>query len=130
MGWERQGYGRSARLLTTLILHLGGHGLKGLYALEEYYARDLTAYYLALTVGPSQNYYMGRAEADITGWVAYFIEGMAQFKGPSSDTGYCSHLSWQQRWASVPYIRRGYRHFYVYADIWPKPKLCGSSRGN
>jgi Fic family protein len=71
------GNGRTARLLTTLILHLGGYGLKGLYALEEYYARDLTAYYKALTVGPSHNYYLGRAQADITVWVAYFIEGMA-----------------------------------------------------
>ena len=71
------GNGRTARLLTTLILHLGGYGLKGLYALEEYYAQDLKAYYEALTVGPSHNYYMGRAESDITGWVAYFIEGMA-----------------------------------------------------
>ncbi len=71
------GNGRTARLVTTLILHLGGYGLKGLYALEEYYARDLAAYYKALTVGPSHNYYMGRANADITGWIAYFIEGMA-----------------------------------------------------
>ncbi len=71
------GNGRTARLLTTLILHLGGYGLKGLYALEEYYARDLKAYYEALTVGPSHNYHLGRAEADITGWIAYFIEGMA-----------------------------------------------------
>ncbi len=71
------GNGRTARLLTTLILHLGGYGLKGLYALEEYYARNLTAYYQALTVGPSHNYYLGRAESDITQWVAYFIEGMA-----------------------------------------------------
>ena len=71
------GNGRTARLLTTFILHWGGYGLKGLYALEEYYARDLSAYYKALTVGPSHNYYMGRAEADITKWVAYFIEGMA-----------------------------------------------------
>jgi Fic family protein len=71
------GNGRTARLLTTLILHLGGYGLKGLYALEEYYARDLKAYYEALTVGPSHNYHLGRAEADITGWIAYFVEGMA-----------------------------------------------------
>jgi Fic family protein len=70
------GNGRTARLLTTLILHLGGYGLKGLYALEEYYARDLKAYYEALTVGPSHNYHLGRAEADITGWIAYFVEGM------------------------------------------------------
>ena len=71
------GNGRTARLLATLILHLGGYGLKGLLALEEYYARRLREYYEALTVGPSHNYYLGRAEADITRWVAYFIAGMA-----------------------------------------------------
>jgi Fic family protein len=71
------GNGRTARLLTTLILHLGTYDLKGLYALEEYYARNLKAYYEALTVGPSHNYYIGRAEADITRWIAYFIEGVA-----------------------------------------------------
>ena len=72
------GNGRTARLLTTLILHTGGYGLKGLYALEEYYARELASYYSALTVGPSHNYYLGRAEADITGWIAYFIKGMVE----------------------------------------------------
>jgi Fic family protein len=71
------GNGRTARLVTTLILHLGGYGLKGLYALEEYYACDLGAYYRALDIGSSHNYYMGRAEADVTPWVAYFVEGMA-----------------------------------------------------
>lgn len=71
------GNGRTARLLTTLILHLGGYDLKGLYSLEEYYARNLGAYYEALTIGDSHNYYEGRAKADITKWVEYFCEGMA-----------------------------------------------------
>jgi len=71
------GNGRTARLLTTLILHLGGYDLKGLYSLEEYYARNLSAYYEAISVGASHNYYKGRAEADITQWVEYFISGMA-----------------------------------------------------
>lgn len=71
------GNGRTARLLATFVLHKGGYDLKGLYSLEEYYARNLDAYYQALTVGPSHNYYMGRAEADITPWLEYFIEGMA-----------------------------------------------------
>ena len=71
------GNGRTARLLTTLILHLGGYELKGLYSLEEYYARNLGAYYAALTIGPSHNYYEGRAKADITKWVEYFCDGMA-----------------------------------------------------
>lgn len=72
------GNGRTARLLTALILHLGLYDLKGLYSLEEYYARNLGVYYQALTVGPSHNYYLGRAESDITQWVEYFCEGMAE----------------------------------------------------
>lgn len=71
------GNGRVARLLTTLILHLGGYDLKGLFSLEEYYAKNLLAYYRAISIGPSHNYYFGRAESDLTGWVEYFIEGMA-----------------------------------------------------
>lgn len=71
------GNGRTARLLTTLILYLGGYDLKGLYSLEEYYARNLSAYYEAISVGPSHNYYEGRAESEITQWVDYFVGGMA-----------------------------------------------------
>ena len=72
------GNGRTARLLTTLVLHLGGYDLKGLYSLEEYYARNLGAYYEALTIGPSHNYYGGRAKANITKWVEYFCGGVAE----------------------------------------------------
>lgn len=71
------GNGRTARLLTTLILHLGGYDLKGLYSLEEYYAKNLLGYYRAISIGPSHNYYLGRAESDITSWIEYFVEGMA-----------------------------------------------------
>lgn len=71
------GNGRTARLLTNLLLHQSGYGLKGIYSLEEYYARDLGGYYEALTVGPSHNYYMGREEADLSGWLEYFCLGMA-----------------------------------------------------
>ncbi len=71
------GNGRTARLLTTLILHHAGYGLKGIYSLEEYYAQNLPRYYETLTVGPSHNYYLGRAEADITPFLTFFCEGMA-----------------------------------------------------
>jgi Fic family protein len=70
------GNGRTARLLTTYILHAGGYDLKGLYSLEEYYARDLPAYYQALNIGEFHNYYLGRAHADITPWIDYFMKGM------------------------------------------------------
>jgi Fic family protein len=72
------GNGRTARLLTTVILHRCGYGLKGIYSLEEYYARNLAGYYGALTVGLSHNYHMGRAEADVSGFVEYFCKGMAE----------------------------------------------------
>lgn len=71
------GNGRTSRLLTTLILHLGGYDLKGLYSIEEYYAKNLLGYYRAISIGPSHNYYLGRAKSDITPWLEYFIEGMA-----------------------------------------------------
>lgn len=71
------GNGRAARLLTTLVLQKSGYGLKGIYSLEEHYAHDLGRYYSALSLGPSHNYYLGRAEADITGFVDYFCETMA-----------------------------------------------------
>ncbi len=38
---------------------------------------NLGAYYEALSAGPSHNYYSGRAQADITKWVEFFIEGVA-----------------------------------------------------
>ena len=55
------GNGRTSRLLTTLILHLSGYDLKGLYSLEEYYAKNLLGYYRAISIGSSHNYYFGRA---------------------------------------------------------------------
>jgi len=72
------GNGRTACLLTTLILHKTGYGLKGIYSLEEYYAQNLTGYYDALAVSPSHNYYFGRAEADMTGFITYFCAGMME----------------------------------------------------
>lgn len=104
------GNGRTARLLTTLILHQSGYDLKGLYSLEEYYARNLNGYYEALNIGDSHNYYFGRAQADITKWLDYFIEGMAisfenvlkrmiptDMKGTPDHTNLLRKLNAQQR---------------------------------
>jgi Fic family protein len=71
------GNGRTARLLTTLLLHRSGYGLNGIYSLEEYYAANLEGYYAGLAVGDSHNYYFGRAEGDVTPFVEYFCAGMA-----------------------------------------------------
>jgi len=66
------GNGRTARLLTTLLLWKLGFSLKGIYNLEEYYAKNLDGYYDALNVGSSHNYYFGRAEASITPFLMRF----------------------------------------------------------
>lgn len=75
------GNGRTARLLTNLLLHRSGYGLNGIYSLEEYYAANLEEYYAGLSVGPSHNYYFGRAEGDVTPFVQYFCVGMADAFG-------------------------------------------------
>lgn len=71
------GNGRTARLLATFILHRGGYGLGGIFSLEEYHSRDIAAYYEALDVVEHHNYYMGRADADLTGWVEYFTSTLS-----------------------------------------------------
>ena len=70
------GNGRTARLLTDLILKSYGYGINGIYCLEEYYALNQQDYYNALTIGTSHNYYLGRETTEITSWLEYFCEGM------------------------------------------------------
>jgi Fic family protein len=72
------GNGRTARLLAALILQRCGYGLGGIFSLEEYHSKDIEAYYGALDVGGHHNYYMGRADADLTSWIEYFTDTLAQ----------------------------------------------------
>jgi Fic family protein len=72
------GNGRTARLFATFLLHRGGYGLRGLFSLEEYHSRDIMAYYQALEIGGHHNYYMGRADADLTGWLEYFVRTVSE----------------------------------------------------
>jgi Fic family protein len=72
------GNGRTARLLATFILQRGGYGLHGFFSVEEHHARDLASYYDSLVVHQHHNYYYGRAEAELTGWVEYFISLLAR----------------------------------------------------
>ena len=72
------GNGRTARLLATFILHRAGYDLKGFYSLEEHYAKDLGGYYSSLETHPHHNYYEGRAEADLTVYLEYFLASMAK----------------------------------------------------
>lgn len=71
------GNGRTARLMTSYIMRKFGYGLKGIYSLEEYYAKNLKDYYQALSTHPHHNYYFGRHEAYLTPWLEYFIKGVA-----------------------------------------------------
>lgn len=71
------GNGRTARLIATYILHRGGYGLNGIFTLEEYHSRDIAAYYDAMDIGGHHNYYMGRADADLTGWIEYFTKTLS-----------------------------------------------------
>src|SRR5574341_43525 len=80
------GNGRTARLLATFILHRGSYGLHGFFSLEEHHARDLAAYYNSLAApDPHHNYYEGRADADLTPWLEYFMRTLAQVFGSARE---------------------------------------------
>jgi Fic family protein len=79
------GNGRTARLLATFILQRDGYGLNGFFSLEEHHARDLGGYYLSLAAHEHHNYYMGRAEADLTIWIEYFVALLAQVFAEARD---------------------------------------------
>ena len=67
------GNGRTARLLATFLLVRGGYGLNGFISIEEQHALDLDRYYAALVTHPHHNYYEGRAEAEVTDWLVYYL---------------------------------------------------------
>ncbi|MCK4244505.1 MAG: Fic family protein [Candidatus Omnitrophica bacterium] len=63
------GNGRTARLLSTLILYKTGYDFKRLFTLSEYYDKDRLAYYKAIQSVRENN-------MDMTFWLEYFIEGL------------------------------------------------------
>ena len=85
------GNGRTARLLATFILCRAGYGLNGYFSLEEHHAKDLEAYYRSLAVHPHHNYYEGRAGADLTLWLDYFVTSVASvFKAVKEEALRCA----------------------------------------
>lgn len=72
------GNGRTGRALATYILRRGGLGLRRIFVLEAYYDRHLAAYYDNLQMGLHHNYYFGRNQADLTGWIGFFVDGVAE----------------------------------------------------
>jgi Fic family protein len=65
------GNGRTARALATLILYQRGYDFRRLFALEDYYNKDLPSYYKAINTG--KNY--EERKTDITEWLEYFVDG-------------------------------------------------------
>lgn len=63
------GNGRSARLLSTLILYKTGYDFKRLFTISEYYDKDRPSYYEAIQSVRKNN-------MDMTAWLEYFVEGL------------------------------------------------------
>lgn len=57
------GNGRVARVISTLILFLGGYDIRRFFSLEEYYDKDAVSYYESLQRASS---------GDLTNWLEYF----------------------------------------------------------
>jgi len=69
------GNGRTARLLSTLILYKTGYDFKKLFTISEYYEKDRLAYYAAIRS-------VRKNKMDMTVWLDYFIAGLrSQMKG-------------------------------------------------
>jgi len=68
------GNGRTARAMATLILYKRGYDFRQLFALEDYYNKDLPSYYEAINTGKSYD----KRKIDSTAWLEYFIEGFRE----------------------------------------------------
>jgi len=64
------GNGRTSRLLSTLCLYRAGYDFKRLFTISEYYDRDRAAFYGAIQS-------VRERSMDLTGWLEYFVEGLA-----------------------------------------------------
>jgi len=63
------GNGRTARLLSTLILYKTGYDFKRLFTISEYYDKDRPSYYKAIQSVRNNN-------MDMTAWLEYFVDGL------------------------------------------------------
>ncbi|MEK7127749.1 MAG: Fic family protein [Patescibacteria group bacterium] len=66
-----EGNGRVSRAMATLILLNEGFDIRKLFSLEEYYDKNVAAYYYAIKTA-DQN-----PGNDITSWLEFFTEGVA-----------------------------------------------------
>lgn len=63
------GNGRTARLLSTLVLYKTGYDFKRLFTISEYYDKDRPSYYQAIQT-------VRKNDMDMTTWLEYFIDGL------------------------------------------------------
>jgi Fic family protein len=63
------GNGRTARLLSTLILYKTSYDFKRLFSISEYYDKDRPAYYNAIQT-------VRNNDMDMTVWLEYFVAGL------------------------------------------------------
>ncbi len=66
-----EGNGRVSRAMATLVLHNEGFDIRRIFALEEYYDKNVAGYYYAIKTA-DQN-----PDHDLTSWLEYFVEGVA-----------------------------------------------------
>jgi Fic family protein len=64
------GNGRTSRLLSTLYLYRADYDFKRLFTISEYYDRDRSSFYRAIQSVRDRG-------MDLTGWLEYFVEGLA-----------------------------------------------------
>ncbi len=74
------GNGRTSRLLSTLCLYRAGYDFKRLFTISEFYDRDRPAFYTAIQSVREQG-------MDMTGWLEYFVEGLATQLGEVRERG-------------------------------------------
>lgn len=70
------GNGRTARALATMVLFTRGYDIKKFFSLEEYFDRNAKRYYETLQDVSNQKAQF--ADKDLTVWLEYFCEGLAE----------------------------------------------------
>lgn len=70
-----EGNGRTARAFATVVLFNEGYDIKRIFSLEEYFDRDVGAYYEALRLVSNQA--PNLEDRDLTPWLEYFTKGLA-----------------------------------------------------
>ncbi len=71
------GNGRASRAFATLVMFREGYDIKKFFSIEEYFDRDSKRYYETLQSVSNQDV-KTLSERDLTVWLEYFCEGLAQ----------------------------------------------------